>query len=87
MLPIVAILNGIGLIMLARLDLVKESGLAVRQVMWTIVGLVLFVLVLAILKDHRSLTRYSYILGATGLVLLALPLVWPQPEDVGHASG
>ena len=82
MLPIVAILNGIGLIMLARLDLVNESGLAVRQVMWTIVGLVLFVLVLAILKDHRSLTRYSYILGATGLVLLALPLVWPQPADV-----
>ena len=82
MLPIVAILNGIGLIMLARLDLVNESGLAVRQVMWTIVGLVLFVLVLAILKDHRSLTRYSYILGAAGLVLLALPLVWPQPADV-----
>ena len=82
MLPIVAILNGIGLIMLARLDLVKESGLAVRQVMWTVVGLVLFVLVLAILKDHRSLTRYSYILGAAGLVLLALPLVWPQPADV-----
>ena len=77
-----AILNGIGLIMLARLDLVKESGLAVRQVMWTVVGLVLFVLVLAILKDHRSLTRYSYILGAAGLVLLALPLVWPQPADV-----
>ena len=82
MLPIVAILNGIGLIMLARLDLVNEGGLAVRQVMWTIVGLVLFVLVLAILKDHRSLTRYSYILGAAGLILLALPLVWPQPADV-----
>ena len=82
MLPIVAILNGIGLIMLARLDLVNESGLAVRQVMWTVVGLVLFVLVLAILKDHRSLTRYSYILGAAGLVLLALPLVWPQPPGV-----
>ncbi|MDU7102650.1 MAG: FtsW/RodA/SpoVE family cell cycle protein, partial [Corynebacterium sp.] len=75
-------LNGMGLIMLARLDLVNESGLAVRQVMWTIVGLVLFVLVLAILKDHRSLTRYSYILGAAGLILLALPLVWPQPADV-----
>ena len=82
MLPIVAILNGMGLIMLARLDLVNEQGLAVRQVMWTIVGLVLFVLVLAILKDHRSLTRYSYILGAAGLVLLALPLVWPQPAGV-----
>ncbi|WP_298695346.1 FtsW/RodA/SpoVE family cell cycle protein [uncultured Corynebacterium sp.] len=82
MLPIVAILNGIGLIVLARLDLVNDRGLAVRQVMWTVVGLVLFVLVLAVVKDHRSLTRYSYILGAAGLVLLALPLVWPQPDDV-----
>ncbi len=82
MLPIVAILNGIGLIVLARLDLVNDRGLAVRQVMWTVVGLVLFVLVLAVVKDHRSLTRYSYILGAAGLVLLALPLVWPQPDGV-----
>lgn len=82
MLPIVSLLNGTGLIMLARLDLANDGGLATRQVMWTIVGLILFVLVLAVLRDHRSLTRYSYILGAAGLVLLALPLVWPQPPGV-----
>lgn len=82
MLPIVAILNGVGLIVVARLDLVNGQGLAIRQVMWTIVGLVFFVLFLAVIKDHRSLTRYSYVLGAAGLVLLALPLVWPQPDDV-----
>lgn len=83
MLPIVSLLNGTGLIMLARLDLANDGGLATRQVMWTIVGLILFVLVLVVLRDHRSLTRYSYILGAAGLVLLALPLVWPQPPGVG----
>ncbi|MFW9197720.1 FtsW/RodA/SpoVE family cell cycle protein [Corynebacterium striatum] len=82
MLPIVSLLNGTGLIMLARLDLANDGNLATRQVMWTIVGLILFVLVLVILRDHRSLTRYSYILGAAGLVLLALPLVWPQPPGV-----
>ncbi|MBD0855340.1 cell division protein FtsW [Corynebacterium striatum] len=82
MLPIVSLLNGTGLIMLARLDLANNGGLATRQVMWTIVGLILFVLVLVVLRDHRSLTRYSYILGAAGLVLLALPLVWPQPPGV-----
>ncbi|KKO77137.1 FtsW/RodA/SpoVE family cell cycle protein [Corynebacterium striatum] len=82
MLPIVSLLNGTGLIMLARLDLANDGGLATRQVMWTIVGLILFVLVLVVLRDHRSLTRYSYILGAAGLVLLALPLVWPQPPGV-----
>ncbi|HAT1431888.1 TPA: FtsW/RodA/SpoVE family cell cycle protein [Corynebacterium striatum] len=82
MLPIVSLLNGTGLIMLARLDLANDGGLATRQVMWTIVGLILFVLLLVVLRDHRSLTRYSYILGAAGLVLLALPLVWPQPPGV-----
>lgn len=82
MLPIVSLLNGTGLVMLARLDLTNDGGLATRQVMWTIVGLILFVLVLVVLRDHRSLTRYSYILGAAGLVLLALPLVWPQPPGV-----
>ncbi|ART20221.1 cell division protein FtsW [Corynebacterium striatum] len=82
MLPIVSLLNGTGLVMLARLDLANDGGLATRQVMWTIVGLILFVLVLVVLRDHRSLTRYSYILGAAGLVLLALPLVWPQPPGV-----
>ena len=82
MLPIVAVLNGTGLILLKRLDLANGGGLAVRQVMWTIVGLILFALVLILLRDHRSLTRYSYILGALGLILLALPLVWPQPPGV-----
>lgn len=82
MLPIVSLLNGTGLVMLARLDLVNDGDLARRQVMWTIVGLILFVLVLVVLRDHRSLTRYSYILGAAGLILLALPLVWPQPPGV-----
>ncbi|MFS8937255.1 cell division protein FtsW [Corynebacterium sp. HMSC06D04] len=82
MLPIVSLLNGTGLVMLARLDLVNDGVLARRQVMWTIVGLILFVLVLVVLRDHRSLTRYSYILGAAGLILLALPLVWPQPPGV-----
>ncbi|MDY3128375.1 MAG: FtsW/RodA/SpoVE family cell cycle protein [Corynebacterium sp.] len=82
MLPIVAVLNGVGLVMLARLDLANNIGLAPRQVMWTGVGLALFVIVLAVVRDHRSLTRYSYVLGLLGLILLALPLVWPQPEGV-----
>lgn len=81
MLPIVAVLNGTGLIMLARLDLAQESTRATKQVMWTVVGVLLFAIVLVVVRDHRTLTRYSYILGATGLILLALPLVWPQPTE------
>jgi len=81
-LPVAAVLNGIGLIMLARLDLESDGGLATRQILWTLVGIVLFIVVMVVLRDHRALTRYSYVLGALGLILLALPLVWPQPEGV-----
>ena len=33
------------------------------------------------MRDHRELSRFSYLLGLLGLALLALPLVWPQPPD------
>lgn len=80
-LPIAATLNAIGLVMIYRIDLANGSGLANRQVLWTLVGVVLLVATLLIVRDHRSLTRYSYILGLLGLVLLAMPLIWPQPAD------
>ncbi|WP_018022333.1 FtsW/RodA/SpoVE family cell cycle protein [Corynebacterium doosanense] len=78
-LPIAATLNAIGLVVIYRLDLANGSGLANRQVLWTLVGVVMLVATLLVVRDHRSLTRYSYILGLLGLVLLAIPLVWPQP--------
>ncbi len=78
-LPTVAVLNGMGLIMLARLDLASGWELASRQEIWTLISIIFFVLVLFLLRDHRILTHYSYLLGAAGLILLALPLVWPQP--------
>lgn len=82
MLPVAALLNGLGLAMVYRLDIAKETLMASRQVMWTLVGIVLMILVLAFLRDHRSLTRYSYVLGLLGLILLALPLVWPTNPDI-----
>ncbi len=81
LLPLASLLNGMGIVMLARIDIDKGWGLAPRQEMWTIVGILLFVLVLFFLRDHKSLTRYSYLLGAVGLFFLALPLVWPQPPE------
>lgn len=77
MLPVVATLNGIGLIMIYRLDLATGYSTVNSQLMWTLVGVCLMVAVLVLLPDHTSLSRYSYLLGVVGLVLLALPLVWP----------
>ncbi len=78
MLPVVAALNGLGLVMIHRLDMANGTGLVRNQVMWTVLGVGMFVTVMVLLRDHRSLSRYSYILGLCGLILLALPLVWPS---------
>ncbi|WBT08853.1 FtsW/RodA/SpoVE family cell cycle protein [Corynebacterium sp. SCR221107] len=77
MLPVAALLNGLGLIMIYRLDLALDKSLASRQVLWTLISVIFMVGVLIVVKDHTRLSRYSYVLGLTGLVLLALPLVWP----------
>jgi len=77
MLPIAALLNGLGLVMIYRLDLGSGLSLAKSQIMWTALGVILFCLVIGFLRDHRSLQNYSYLLGLAGLILTALPIVWP----------
>ncbi len=88
-LPCVAMLNGLGLVMIHRLDLAAATealsfgdpvpaGLVPRQIAWTTVALVLFVAVLRTVRDHRTLARYGYTCGLTGLGLLALPGLLPS---------
>jgi cell division protein FtsW (lipid II flippase) len=83
LLPIVALLNGLGLVMIHRLDLVNNelSGRrhpsAAQQMLWTLVGVAAFALVVTFLKDHRQLARYGYICGLTGLFFLAVPALLP----------
>ena len=76
-LPVAALLNGLGLVMIYRIDLATGMSLAKSQIMWMVVGVGLLVAVLVFLKDHRSLQDYAYLMGLVGLVLLALPIVWP----------
>lgn len=42
-LPIAATLNGMGLVFIYRLDLANETSMASRQVLWTFVGVALFI--------------------------------------------
>ncbi|AUI62720.1 FtsW/RodA/SpoVE family cell cycle protein [Amycolatopsis sp. BJA-103] len=87
-LPCVALLNGLGLVMIHRIDLAlaeraiqqgKEYTPDVsKQVLFTAISLVLFVVVLVVISDHRTLTRYGYICGLVGIVALALPAVLPS---------
>jgi cell division protein FtsW (lipid II flippase) len=88
LLPIVALLNGLGLVLIHRLDLAAiqtaefnskplPGADATQQVLWTGLGLVLFLLTLILLPDYRTLARYSYTLGLVGLVALAIPALLP----------
>lgn len=70
-LPLAALLNGIGYVMIARLD----QDLAGLQASWTAVGITGYVVTLIVIRDIRVLQRYRYTFGLVGLVLLVLPLV------------
>ena len=87
-LPCVALLNGLGLVMIHRIDLAEAqralanggdaAAYAPRQVLFTVIALAFFLGVLILVADHRKLTRYAYTCGLTGLVALALPAVLPS---------
>lgn len=81
LLPVVALLNGLGLAMIHRLDLAEAVSSAsvdadfAPQLGWTVLGTTLFVLVLLLVRDHRVLQRYTYTAMLLGLVLLIMPLL------------
>ncbi|GLY48211.1 FtsW/RodA/SpoVE family cell cycle protein [Lentzea sp. NBRC 102530] len=86
-LPCVALLNGLGLVVIHRIDLAMEGTVfldgstwdpvAFKQVIWTAIGLLLFAATLKFLPDHRMLARFGYTFGLVGLVALMLPGVLP----------
>ncbi|GAB3774895.1 cell division protein FtsW (lipid II flippase) [Nocardioides ginsengisegetis] len=80
LLPVVAALNGLGLAVIHRLDLAYEAddkahGFAQQQLIWMTLGVVLFIVTLIGLRDHRVLQRFTYTSGLSAIVLLLLPLL------------
>ncbi|MFI6352960.1 FtsW/RodA/SpoVE family cell cycle protein [Streptomyces sp. NPDC050743] len=77
-LPIAVLLNGLGLILIYRLDLeTPHNQAAPAQLVWSTLGVGLFIAVVLVLRDHRSLQRYAYVCVAAALGLLALPILFP----------
>ncbi|MEU6508552.1 FtsW/RodA/SpoVE family cell cycle protein [Streptomyces sp. NPDC046942] len=77
-LPIGVLLNGIGLVLIYRLDLETPGDRAApAQLVWSTLGAGLFIVVVLLLRDHRVLQRYAYVCVAAALALLALPILFP----------
>lgn len=101
LLPLAVALNGVGLAMIYRLDLdtsadkraallegtaVKDAADAPSQLMWTFVGIGLFVAAVLIMRDTdktdaplsftpKTAQRYTYLIGLSAIILLLLPIV------------
>lgn len=74
-LPCVVALNGIGIAMIHRLDLVNDDNAATRQLLWTGVAMAAAIITLLAVRDHRILRKTTYISLALSGLLLILPLI------------
>ena len=86
LLPAATLLTVLGLVMIYRIDVAAAQRAArndapvptpdvYAQLTWYAVGVVLFIAVLVLVRDHRRLQRYTYTCGLAGIVLLILPLM------------
>ena len=70
LLPLAALLNGLGFVTVARLD----SNLGRIQAIWTAASVAAFVLTLLLVRRIRTLERYRYTFLLLGMLALLLPL-------------
>jgi cell division protein FtsW (lipid II flippase) len=70
LLPLAALLNGLGFVTVARID----SNLGRIQAIWTAVSVAAFFLTLLFVRRVRTLERYRYTALFLGMIFLLLPL-------------
>ena len=77
--PVILLLNGIGIGEIYRIDLAKHlsgwESAGARQVAWTVMAMLLAIVVLVVIRNHRVLSRYRYVAMFVGIVLLLLPML------------
>jgi cell division protein FtsW (lipid II flippase) len=85
LLPIAAMLNGIGFVMIARLagggkDYAQQARI---QSVWVTIGIAVFVVTLIVVRDVRMFARYRYVALLLGLIFMLLPLA----PGIGQSRG
>jgi len=98
LLPLAALLNGLGIVMIYRLQLSGRNGnpglrvtdmsgsATTTQLLYTGVGIAALIVVLAVIREARVLQRYTYTLGAVGIVLLAIPALLPDSNSAVNGA-
>lgn len=78
-LPIAVLLNTVGIAQIYRIDLSKgDTGweaYSVRQLVWSVIALVIATAVLTLLRNHLTLYKYTFVSGLGAVVLLLLPML------------
>ncbi|WP_407561101.1 FtsW/RodA/SpoVE family cell cycle protein [Streptomyces sp. 184] len=78
LLPVALLLNGLGLVLIHRLDQGTPGDRAApAQLLWSTVGVALFAGVLVFLRDHRDLRPRAGNYAFTALCLMAAPILFP----------
>jgi cell division protein FtsW (lipid II flippase) len=89
LIPCVALINGLGVGFLRRLDLARAiandqpepgffAGTGGRQLAWTLASVILAAVLLLVIRDHKVVSRYAYTMGLVGIVLVMIPAVLPS---------
>ncbi len=87
LLPVVAFLNGLGYVFIARLanDVGDAQSLPGLQATWTAVGIVAFTVTLVLVPRIGVLDKYRYLAAVAGIILLLLPLLPVIGREVNSA--
>ena len=82
LLPLAALLNGLGYVVIARLD----PTLADSQLAWTFIGIGAFAAVLLLVPDIGWVADYRYTLALAGVALLMTPLIPGLGRNINGAN-
>jgi peptidoglycan glycosyltransferase len=82
LLPLAALLNGLGYVVIARLD----PGLADSQAAWTFIGIGAFSATLLLVPDLKWVANYRYTLALLGVALLMTPLIPGLGRNINGAK-
>ena len=87
--PIAAMLNMIGVAMIYRIDLARGvsgwSSTSVRQLVWSAVAVFAAIVVLAAIRNHLVLFRYTYLTGLGAVILLLMPMLPIVGQEINGA--